>query len=771
MKFKSLLFLIASILIQNIYAQHSITNLATNYTQDFNSLANSGSTSSTLPANWYISNATYSVGTGSSNSGQIYSFGLAGSTDRALGSLGSNGNQNGKFGMNFTNNTSSNILSLTISYKGEMWRLGSGFPLDTLYFSYSTDASSISNGTWTEVDQLRFLTPDTSSAFGAVDGNSNTFSRSVSYTITGLNIAPGASFWIRWHDFNSPGNDDGLSIDDLTVSYTGAVLPACITPTNNATVNSLSSTITEITGSFNKASGSQKTLVVYSTSSTLSSNPTNTNSYLVGQALGGGTVAFVGAASTGNINLSGLSSNTLYHFFFFPFNDSCSGGPVYKTTSIKTDTIRTKRQPIIAPYYSTVDTNLTCDAFKTALKNRILNNHVPITYTQVLTAFASTDISSGNNIVERYSNCQFTYTTAPCSGNSDTCQCYNRDHVVPQSWFGDWDNYPMYSDMHHIFPSDGYINSAKKGNLPVGIVNGAGSYSNSAGVKVGNSAAANGFTGEVFEPGNQYKGDFARAYLYFVTRYQDSIANFETRFPSSPFNSANYTGLDKWILKILVQWHKQDPPSSLEIFRNDSVYRIQGNRNPYIDYPQWVEKVFGTNGDACGLYADCTQPTAVPTNLTFTSITKNSISGKFNKPVGGADGYVILYRKGSQFIPNLRDSSNYNIGQLVTNSYPDSAYVADTSLNANDTTFTISGLDSSSLYWIAIVPFNNCDYGKNYNNTLTTNVNRNDTTTAGVVATSCGDPTQLPTNLVLHQLPIILYLVHLINLLVVLMVI
>jgi endonuclease I len=755
MKFRFLLSLVTIFFIKNIVAQQSITNLSTPYTQDFNSLANTGTPSSTLPANWFISNATYTVGTGSSNTGALYSFGSTGNSDRALGSLGSTGNANGKFGMNFTNNTSNNIQTLTITYTGEMWRLGSGSPLDSLHFSYSTDASSLANGTWTDVTQLNFITPDTTGIGRAVNGNIDSFRRNITYTISGLNIPPSATFWIRWQDYNSLGSDDGLAIDDLTVSYSGVTLPNCVTPTQNVTNKSFTSTITSFTGNFTKAIGSQKTLVVYSTSPQINANPTNGTSYTIGQNFSNGIVAYVGNATNVTFTVSGLTENTSYTCFYFPFNDSCSNGPIYKTLDISlnySDSIRTKRLPIVAPYYSTVDTNQTCANLKTALKNRILNNHVPITYAQILTAFASTDLQAGF-IIDRYTACQYTYTTASCSGNSETppCQCYNRDHVVPQSWFGDWDNYPMYSDMHHIFPSDGYINSAKKGNLPLGIASAStGVYTTSNGTKIGNSTAANGYTGEVFEPNDTYKGDFARTYLYFVTRYQDSIATFKSRYPNSVLNSTNYSGLDAWNLKIMVQWHKQDPPSDLEVLRNDSVFRIQGNRNPFIDYPHWVEKVFGTNGDACGLYVECTQPDTIPTNITITNVTNNSISGKFNKPIGGADGYVVIYRKAKTQLPQLRDSINYNVGQLVTQvngTFIDSAIVADTSLNVNDTTFTITGLDSSSRYYIAVIPYNRCDYGKNYLNYFLNNVNKDDTTTLGVVATTCGDPTQAPANL------------------------
>ncbi|RYZ48816.1 MAG: hypothetical protein EOP49_17685, partial [Sphingobacteriales bacterium] len=211
------------------WGQVSLTN-ASAYTQDFNTLASSG-TSSTLPTGWLLSetgtgsNTTYTAGTGSDNGGNTYSFGAASNSERAFGTLLS-GSVTSTIGAAFTNNTGTTITELSISYYGEMWRLGvtNSVPLDQLDFQYSLDASGLTDGTWTNVDDLDFTTPNTVGTFGARDGNSATFRNLRNFTITGLSIANGATFYIRWQDLNKTSSDDGLAVDDF--SLTPTLLPA-----------------------------------------------------------------------------------------------------------------------------------------------------------------------------------------------------------------------------------------------------------------------------------------------------------------------------------------------------------------------------------------------------------------------------------------------------------------------------------------------------------------------------------------------------------------
>lgn len=211
--------LLTGLSLQN-HAQVSLTGA--DYTQDFNTLAVSG-TAATLPAGWLMAesganaNTTYATGTGSSNAGDTYSFGAAGNTDRALGGLLS-GNLTPLIGAAFTNNTSATLSAITITYTGEEWRLGTLNRADRLDFQYSIDAADLATGTWTDVNELDFNTPSITGSTGATDGNDAAFRSTLTHTITGLSIPAGATFYIRWSDFNASGADDGLAIDDFTIS-------------------------------------------------------------------------------------------------------------------------------------------------------------------------------------------------------------------------------------------------------------------------------------------------------------------------------------------------------------------------------------------------------------------------------------------------------------------------------------------------------------------------------------------------------------------------
>ncbi len=213
-------------MLYSFYAAAQVSLTTSPYNQDFNTLATSG-TSSTLPAGWLFSeagtsaNATYTAGTGSANTGDTYSFGATSSTERAFGGLQS-GSLIPTIGCGFTNNTGSAITSITITYNGEQWRLGATARTDRLDFQYSTDATSLTTGTWTDVDALDFTAPVTSGTTGALNGNiSPNRTDNISSTIT-VNIPSGATFFIRLQDFNASGADDGLGIDDFQLAFNTA---------------------------------------------------------------------------------------------------------------------------------------------------------------------------------------------------------------------------------------------------------------------------------------------------------------------------------------------------------------------------------------------------------------------------------------------------------------------------------------------------------------------------------------------------------------------
>lgn len=200
----------------------SIGQLGVAYSQNFDALAASG-TGSTMPLGWVFvetgsnANGLYTAGAGTSNTGDTYSFGASGDSDRALGGLRS-GNLVPLFGVEFRNDTGSLISSLSISYWGEQWRLGTSGRQDRLDFQYSLNANSLTSGTWADVDALDFGAPDSNGTVGARDGNVSAYRILISGTLGGLGIYPNTAFWLRWVDFDASSSDDGLAVDDFSLT-------------------------------------------------------------------------------------------------------------------------------------------------------------------------------------------------------------------------------------------------------------------------------------------------------------------------------------------------------------------------------------------------------------------------------------------------------------------------------------------------------------------------------------------------------------------------
>ena len=225
--------------------QASLSAIDSAYTQDFNTLASTGQ-SDVVPVGWAFSevgtnaNTTYTAGTGSNNAGDTYSLGSSGSSERAFGSLLS-GSLIPTIGVSFINNTGATISSLDVAYTGEQWRLGqSGRGADRLDFEYNLNATSLTQASgWVDVNSLDFFSPVTVGTVGALDGNASANRTALSGTITGLSIAPGQTFWLRWADFNVSGSDDGLAIDDFSLTphaaHTISVADATVTEGDSGT--------------------------------------------------------------------------------------------------------------------------------------------------------------------------------------------------------------------------------------------------------------------------------------------------------------------------------------------------------------------------------------------------------------------------------------------------------------------------------------------------------------------------------------------------------
>lgn len=204
---------------------------------------------------------------------------------------------------------------------------------------------------------------------------------------------------------------------------------------------------------------------------------------------------------------------------------------------------------------------------------------------------------------------KFTVSTDQCGSYSIEGDCYNREHVVPQSLFSE--SSPMVSDIHFIRATDGKVNGMRS-NYPFGTVS-SPSFTSKNGSKLGPSTST-GYTATVFEPIDEFKGDIARMIFYFVTRYESKLSTFTS---GGMLGNTAYPGLQTWEQNVLLAWAAQDPVSPAEINRNNAAYTFQGNRNPYIDHPEWVQAVWGTQ------IVDTEAPTA-PTSLSVVSTTTAS---------------------------------------------------------------------------------------------------------------------------------------------------
>lgn len=222
---------------------------------------------------------------------------------------------------------------------------------------------------------------------------------------------------------------------------------------------------------------------------------------------------------------------------------------------------------------------------KTAL-SEIIKNHKELSYNDLWDCFRTTDVRSDGKVWDMYSNAtNFTFGTDQAGSYKKEGDVYNREHSMPKSWFND--EKPMYTDLMHLVPTDGYVNG-RRSNYPFGETDNP-TYTSSGGFSKLGPSSVSGYSGTVFEPNDEYKGDFARIYFYMVTCYEDKVSTWN----SDMLAHNKYPALSEWALNMLLKWAEEDPVSQKEIDRNNAVYELQHNRNPYVDYPGLEQYVWG----------------------------------------------------------------------------------------------------------------------------------------------------------------------------------
>lgn len=255
-------------------------------------------------------------------------------------------------------------------------------------------------------------------------------------------------------------------------------------------------------------------------------------------------------------------------------------------------------------YYNSVNGRADAD-LKTALSNLIYNHTEVSSYQNLPNYFRRTDVRPGTDYWwDMYSDLEVS--------TSITFGTYmNREHSFPKSWWGGLTTIPAYVDLNHLYPSEAKANQAKS-NYPLGIVYTSATsvpkFDNGV-VKVGYpTTGIGGGATLVFEPSDEYKGDFARTYFYMVTCYQD--LTWDTKYMYM-LEQNTYPTLKSWAVDMLLEWNRIDPVSEKETMRNDEVYKIQNNRNPFIDYPELAEYIWG-NKMGTKFYAGSGEPSGTP---------------------------------------------------------------------------------------------------------------------------------------------------------------
>ena len=252
-----------------------------------------------------------------------------------------------------------------------------------------------------------------------------------------------------------------------------------------------------------------------------------------------------------------------------------------------------------------------------ALHN-IIDGHTNVGYDGLWTVYKKSDVRADGTVWDMYSTSKFIPGQKQCGNYKNVGDCYNREHSFPKSWFSEGS--PMKSDAFHIYPTDGKVNG-QRSNFAYGETKTGTTLPSHNGVdalgKLG-TCSFPGYSGKVFEPVDEYKGDFARTYFYMVTCYEQNVSSWKCDM----LNGTSYPAFSTWAMNMLLEWSRKDPVSQKEIDRNNAVYKIQKNRNPFIDLKGIEEYIWGNKKDE--IYS----PTGIFNGIKVSNFSVSAVDGK-----------------------------------------------------------------------------------------------------------------------------------------------
>ncbi len=223
-----------------------------------------------------------------------------------------------------------------------------------------------------------------------------------------------------------------------------------------------------------------------------------------------------------------------------------------------------------------------------------ISSHTNVGYDGLWTVYKKSDVRADGSLWDIYTTKNWGSNFTRCGNYSVIGDCVNREHSFPKSWWKGYDG-DQYSDAFHLYPTDGKVNG-QRSNFPYGeCANGSRLPNNGSVQALGKLGAStfSGYSGTVFEPDDQYKGDLARSYFYLAACYNNVISFWNQGNGSAMLAGNNYPVFKTWAVNLLLKWSRQDEVSQKELDRNDAIYSHQKNRNPFIDHPELVEHIWG----------------------------------------------------------------------------------------------------------------------------------------------------------------------------------
>lgn len=366
---------------------------------------------------------------------------------------------------------------------------------------------------------------------------------------------------------------------------------------------------------------------------------------------------------------------------------------------------------------------------KTALYN-IISTHTDVGYDGLYNVYKTSDNLPSGKVWDMYSiktdgnaNYFYSHTSGDqCGSYSSEGDCYNREHTFCDSWLGKAS--PQRSDAHHILPTDGYVNN-RRSSFPHGKV-GSVSWTSSNGSKLGSSDPSTGYSGTVFEPIDEFKGDFARMYFYVVTCYENKVAGWASNGSAGELlDGTKYPALKTWFKTLMLQWNAQDPVSQKEIDRNNAIYALQHNRNPFIDHSEYAEAIWGS--------------ATVALNFTSTAVTSATVNQPYSYSVSVTGPTGSTFTISAPTIPNWLTLTPTGSKTATLSGTPTSTGSFDVILSVTDETttktqsFTIVVAAAEGLKFTS-TPITTATVGSPYSYSVTTSNNTNPSATVTISA-------------------------------------